>query len=94
MHPVAARRILRLALGTALSLSVSQMVGWQLSVSAPVFTVLVLALPLPAPGLRTGIALVVALLAPWIAGRARLPVRELARWAGILIVALALLYSF
>ena len=94
MHPVAARRILRMALGTALSLCVSQMIGWQLSFIAPVFTLLVLALPLPAPGLRKGIAFVVALLAPLIAGLALLPVLEHARWAGILIVALALFYSF
>ena len=65
MHPVAAQRILRLALGTALSLFVSQIAGWQMSFIAPVFTLLILALPLPAPGLRQGVVFVVALLAPW-----------------------------
>ena len=45
---IASVRILRLALGTALSLWFSQAVGWQMSFIAPVFTLLVLALPLPA----------------------------------------------
>jgi hypothetical protein len=94
MHPMAARRILRLALGTALSLCISQMVGWPMSFIAPVFTLLILALPLPAPGLRQGLVFVVALLAPLIAGLAFLPLLEQTRWAGILLVALALFYSF
>lgn len=94
MHPMAARRILRLALGTALSLCISQMVGWPMSFIAPVFTLLILALPLPAPGLRQGLVFVVALLVPLIAGLAFLPLLEQTRWAGILLVALALFYSF
>ena len=94
MHPVAARRILRLALGTALSLCVSQLAGWQMSFIAPVFTLLILGLPLPAPGIRQGLKFVVALLAPLIAGLAFLPLLEQTRWAGILIVALALFFSF
>ena len=41
---IASVRILRLALGTALSLWFSQAVGWQMSFIAPVFTLLVLGL--------------------------------------------------
>jgi len=94
MHPLAARRILRLSLGTALSLCISQMAGWQLSFFAPVLTMMILALPLPAPRLKSGIAFVAALLAPMLAGLTLVPFLLHARWAGILLVALALFYSF
>ncbi len=94
MHPVAARRILRLALGTALSLAFSQVVNWPMSFIAPVFTALILGLPLPPPGLRKGIGFIVALLAPMIAGIGLLPFLHHARWAGVLLVALGLYYSF
>mgnify|MGYP000299541529 CR=1 FL=1 len=42
MHPVAARRILRLSLGTACCLLFSQMVAWPLSFIAPVLTLALL----------------------------------------------------
>jgi hypothetical protein len=93
-HPVAARRILRLALGTALSLGVSQAFSWQLSFIAPVMTLLILALPLPAPGLKKGLGFVIALSAPMIAGVGLLPFLMHARWVGIVLVALALFFSF
>jgi hypothetical protein len=93
-HPLAARRILRLALGTALCLWFSQAVSWQLSYIAPVLTLLILALPLPPPGLRKGIAFVTALMAPMVAGMALLPFLWHTRWAGILLVGLALFASF
>ena len=93
-HPVAARRILRLALGTALSLWFSQVVNWPMSFIAPVFTALILGLPLPPPTLKKGIAFIVALLAPMLAGMSLLPFLQHARWAGVLLVALGLYYSF
>jgi hypothetical protein len=93
-HPVATRRILRLALGTALSLWFSQVVNWPMSFIAPVFTALILGLPLPPPTLKKGIAFVVALLAPMVAGMSLLPFLNHARWAGVLLVALGLYYSF
>ena len=46
---VASTRILRLAFGTALSLWISQAVGWTMSFIAPVITLFLLALPLPQP---------------------------------------------
>ena len=58
---IAQVRILRLALGTALSLWFSQAVGWQMSFIAPVFTLLVLSLPLPVLKLKQGIAFVAVL---------------------------------
>ncbi|MBT8064555.1 MAG: DUF2955 domain-containing protein [Gammaproteobacteria bacterium] len=94
MHPLAARRILRLALGTALSMGVSQIAGWPLSFIAPVLTLLILALPLPAPGLKKGLVFVVALLAPMVGGLALLPFLAHARPIGILLLSLALFYSF
>ena len=94
MHPAAARRILRLALGTALCLWFSQVIAWPLSFVAPVLTMFILALPLPAPGLKKGILFVVALLLPVVAGMALLPFLHHARWVGILLVALGLFYSF
>jgi hypothetical protein len=94
MHPVAARRILRLAFGTGLCLLFSQVLAWPLSFVAPVLTMFILALPLPAPRLKQGIVFVVALLAPMIGGLALLPFLHHTRWAGIGLVSLALFYSF
>jgi hypothetical protein len=94
MHPVAARRILRMALGTALSLACSQLSGWQLSFIAPIFTLLILSLPLPVPRLKSGVVFVAALLAPMVLGLSLIPLLMHARWAGILLLALALYYSF
>lgn len=93
-HPVASRRILRLALGTALCLLIAQLISWPLAFIAPVLTMFILALPLPAPSFKKGIALVVALVLPMVLGSALLPFLHHARWAGIVLVALALFYSF
>ena len=68
MHPAAARRILRLGLGTALCMLFSQMVAWPLSFIAPVLTLFLLALPIPPPTLKKGIVFILALLAPLALG--------------------------
>jgi len=44
---LASLRILRMAFGTGLSLAFSQMIAWDLSFIAPIFTLLLLSLPLP-----------------------------------------------
>jgi hypothetical protein len=93
-HPLAARRILRLSLGTALCLWFSQAVSWPLSFVAPVLTMFILALPLPPLGLKKGLAFIIAMLLPMVAGMALLPFLIHARWAGILLVGLGLFYSF
>lgn len=93
-HPLASRRILRLALGTALCLLFSQVVNWPLSFVAPVLTLMILGLPLPPLGLKKGIGFLLAMLLPMIAGMMLLPFLENARWAGILLVGLALFASF
>lgn len=91
---VANRRILRLALGTTLSMGFSQLVNWPLSFVAAVFTMFILAVPLPAPTLKSGIKFVLALVIPAYAGMLLLPFLMHARWAGILLVVLCLFGSF
>ena len=92
---IASRRILRLALGTSLSMGFSQLINWPMSFIAAVFTLLVLALPLPAPTLKSGLKFVLAMVLPAYAGMFLLvPVLEHARWAGVLLVILACLVVF
>lgn len=95
IHPAAVRRILRLAFGTSLCLWFSQAVAWPLSFIAPVLTMFILALPLPAPGLKKSVVFIVALVTPMIIGGwILLPFLENMRVAGILLVALGLFYTF
>jgi len=91
---IASRRILRLALGTALSMAFSQIINWPMSFIAAVFTMFILAVPLPAPTLKTGLKFVLAMVIPAYAGMLLIPFLEHARWAGILLVILALFGSF
>lgn len=94
VQDVANRRILRLALGTALSMGFSQLVNWPLSFMAAVFTMFLLAVPLPAPTLKSGTKFVLALVIPAYAGMLLLPFLMHARWAGILMVVMFLFGSF
>lgn len=91
---IAQVRILRLAAGTGLSMWVSQAVGWDLSFIAPVMTLFILALPLPALTLAMGIKFLAAmtlsmystlLLLPWLIGYPLV---------GLLLLVLALFWSF
>jgi len=92
---VASRRIFRLVLGVTLSLVFSQAINWPMSFIAPVFSMFILALPLPAPSFKTGVKFVLALMLPVYAGTIILiPFLEHARWAGVLLVTLALFGSF
>ncbi len=91
---IASRRILRLALGTALSMGFSQLINWPMSFIAAVFTMFLLAVPLPAPTLKTGLKFVLAMVIPAYAGMLLVPILLHARWAGILLVVLALFGSF
>lgn len=91
---VASRRILRLALGTALSMGFSQLINWPLSFIAAVFTMFVLAVPLPAPTLKSGLKFVLALVIPAYFGMLLIPFLMHARWTGIILVILALFGSF
>lgn len=91
---IASVRILRLALGTALSLWFSQAVGWQMSFIAPVFTLLVLALPLPMLKLKQGIGFVAILAISLYSGMLLLPMLLEQPAAGLLLLTLALFWSF
>ena len=94
MAPHAARRILRLAMGTALCALFSQAMAWPLSFIAPVFTLLLLGLPMPAPKLKAGIGLVLVLLAPMVMGIALLPFMTWIRPVAILLTILILFHLF
>jgi hypothetical protein len=87
-------RILRLAFGTAVSLWFSQAVGWSMSFIAPVMTMFMLALPIPAPGLKNGVVFVAALTLSMYAGVLLLPRIEHQPLVGILILIVALYWSF
>ena len=91
---IASVRILRLALGTSLSLWFSQAVGWQLSFVAPVITMLVLGLPLPAPKLKGGIVLALVMTLSLYAGMLLLPRLLHQPAVGVLLLGLALYWSF
>ena len=91
---LASVRILRLALGTALALWFSQAVGWSLSFIAPIFTLLLLATPMPAPKLKGAVAIVVLVTLAAYGGLLLLPLLLHQTVAGILILSLALFYSF
>ena len=95
VHPTAARRILRLALGTASCLAFSQAVAWPLSFVAPVLTLFLLALPLPPLTPKKAVVFVAALLTPvLLGGQVILPFLDHMRGVGILLVALGLFYTF
>jgi uncharacterized membrane protein YccC len=91
---IASRRILRLTLGTTLSMGFAMAINWPMAFIASVFTMFLLSVPLPVPSLKNGIRFVLALVLPAYAGLILLPFLEHARWAGILMVILALFGSF
>jgi hypothetical protein len=91
---IASVRILRLALGTSLSLWFSQAVGWQLSFVAPVITMLVLGLPVPALKLKSGIVFVLVMTLSLYAGTLLLPTLLHQPAVGMLLLGLALYWSF
>lgn len=91
---LASTRILRLALGTALALWFSQVIAWNLSYIAPIFTLLLLATPKPAPTLKAGVAIVVLVTAAVYGGLLLLPLLLHQTAVGILILTLALFNTF
>lgn len=85
---------MRLAAGTGLSLWVSQAVGWSLSFIAPVMTLFILALPLPALKLRQGILILAAMTLSMYSSLLLLPWLLDYPLVGLLLLALALYWSF
>jgi hypothetical protein len=92
--PLASARILRLAFGTALSLWISQAVGWSISYMAPVLTMFLLALPMPRPKLRFIFVVVMALAVSVYGTFIFLPLLLHQKAAGFLLLSLALFHSF
>ena len=90
----ASRRILRLALGVSLCMLFSQVVNWQLSFVAPVFTIILLSLPYPAPSLKSGLNFVLTLVVALFSSKYLLPFLDHAPMAGLLLLALCLFGSF
>ena len=91
---IASVRILRLALGTALSMLFSQIVNWPMSFIAPVLTMFILSLPLPAMKLSSGIKFILVFVVAIYAGLVFLPFMLNQRVVGILLLGLALYHSF
>jgi hypothetical protein len=94
MHPVAARRILRLAFGTAVALWFSQVVAWDLSFIMPVLVSVLLSVPIPAPRLKQGLGFILALALPVYAALLLLPFLYDYRAVGILLLITACFWSF
>jgi uncharacterized membrane protein YccC len=91
---IASLRILRLALGTALSMLFSQIVNWPMSFIAAVMTMFILALPFPAPKFSSGLKFMVVFIVAVYAGMVFLPFMLNQRMVGILLLGLALYHSF
>ncbi|NCF15985.1 MAG: DUF2955 domain-containing protein [Gammaproteobacteria bacterium] len=91
---VASTRVLRLALGTAISLWISQAVAWDLSFLAPVVTMFLLAMPLSRPKPKLFIVIVLALTLSIYASFVFLPLLLHQRLVGLLLLSLALFHCF
>ena len=91
---VASRRILRMAVGTALGMWVSQAIAWPASFFAPLLAFVILALPLPRPTVKVALGFVLVLGASSFAGVLLLPFLQYARWVGIGLFVLALFHTF
>ena len=91
---IASVRILRMAFATGLCMFVSQVANWPLSFIAPVFTMFILALPLPALKLSGAIKFALVFVVSIYSALLLLPIMVNYRIAGLLLVALALFLSF
>lgn len=72
----------------------SQAVAWDMSFLAPVITMFLLALPLPAPKLKGGIGFIAVLTLSLLAGLLLLPPLLNQPFVGVLLLVLALYWSF
>jgi len=95
MHPVAARRIFRLAVMTAFGLWLSQAVNWGVAFMTPVLLSVLLALPLPAPSLKQCSIILFALLMPiWLMTWFLLPLLTHQPLVGMLLLIAACFWAF
>jgi hypothetical protein len=91
---IAQARVLRLALGTALSLWISQAVGWSISYLAPVITMSLLAMPMPRPKPKFFVVVILALVVSVYSSFILLPLLLHQTAVGFLLLTLALFHSF
>ena len=95
MDPVAARRIIRLGFGTALAMLVSQVFSWDIAFITPVLLCFLLSVPMKAPGLKGGLAFLMALLAGvWLTTWLILPFLTYQSGVGVLLLIAACFWSF
>jgi len=95
MHPVAARRIFRLAIVTTFALWLSQTVNWSVSFITPVLLSMLLALPLPGLRLKQALIFVLALVIPiWATTWLLLPLLTYQPWVGMLLLIGACFWCF
>jgi uncharacterized membrane protein YccC len=95
MHPLASRRIVRLAFGTSLALFISQAFSWSVSFIAPALVAFLLALPLPGLKLKQATVFVLALAIPvWGATWLLLPLLSHQQLVGLLLLVAACFWSF
>ncbi len=91
---LASRRILRLALGTAMAMWISQVGAWPLSFIAPVLTLTLLALPLSRPGAKFFVGTIIALLVSVYGSYLLLPLLLNQVLAGLVLLSLVLFHIF
>ncbi|WP_028580558.1 DUF2955 domain-containing protein [Desulfogranum japonicum] len=93
-NDLANRRILRLALGTALAMAVSQLFDWPLSFITPIIAGTLLSLPLPRPSFKLTALFLASLAGIMLCSFALLPYLYYARIAAILLIGLGLFNTF
>jgi hypothetical protein len=91
---IANTRVLRLAFGTALSLWISQAVGWSISYIAPVITMFLLAMPIARPKAKFFVVVVLAIVVSVYGSFLFLPLLLYQKAVGFLLLALALFHGF
>lgn len=91
---IANTRVLRLAFGTALSLWISQAVGWSISYIAPVITMFLLAMPVSRPKAKFFVVVVLAMLISVYGSFLFLPLLLHQKAVGFLLLGLALFHAF
>lgn len=91
---IASRRILRMAVGTALGMWISQAINWPMAFAAPLLAYVFLSLPLPRPTIKMTIGFVLVLALSSFAGVLLLPFLQYARWVGIGLFTVALFHTF
>lgn len=91
---IANTRVLRLAFGTALSLWISQAVGWSTSYIAPVITMFLLAMPIARPKAKFFVVVVLAIVVSVYGSFLFLPLLLHQKAVGFLLLALALFHGF